>query len=154
MKVKLIEPVNETGSYCWLIDLEGRLVGVQSDTGWCLCIDDRVTILDSESKFVLLGPLLDVPEADFSAFLKRVSATTTPSWSNLIQAFPKEMLLKHIFHTSYSSYWPERALSWLAADQLLWSNFRDELKAFSTNKAMPQAARQRARKMLRVTESN
>ena len=153
MKARLIEPMLEEGSYCWLIDLGGRLVGVHAQTGWCVRVEDRVIALDSESKFVPLGPVLDVPEADFAAFLKR-AAVAAPAWSRLVQSFPKETLLKHVFHTSYSSYWPERALDWLAADQELWPLFRDELKAFSTNKVMPQSARQHAERMLRTAESH
>src|SRR4051794_11911646 len=33
MKTRLIEPVLEAGSYCWLIDMGGRLVGVHSKAG-------------------------------------------------------------------------------------------------------------------------
>jgi hypothetical protein len=85
--------------------------------------------------------------------LKRVSKAA-PALAKVVDSFPKETLLKHIFHTSYSSYWPERALEWLAADQDLWSKFRDELMMFATNKTMPQGARQRAQRMLRATESH
>lgn len=148
MKVRLIEPVLEEGSCCWLLELAGLLVGVNYKTGWCVRVEERVIPLDAESKFMPLSPLLEVPEADFSAFLKRAAAAV-PACSELVQAFPKQALLKHIFHSSYSSYWPERALDWLAADQELWSNFREELKVFSTNKEMPQRARQIAQRMLR-----
>lgn len=110
-------------------------------------------MLDAESKFMPLGPLLDVPEAEFSAFLQR-TARANPLRAQQVLAFPKEALLKHTFHTAHSSYWPERALDWLAADQGLWPQFRDELKKFSTNKAMPQAARQHAQRLLRATESH
>lgn len=152
MKVCLIEPVLEDGSYFWLIELGGLLVGVHPRDGWCMRIDERVIALNAESKFVPLGPLLELPEADFSAFLKRI-ATTAPACAKLVESFPKETLLKHIFHTSYSSYWPERALDWLSADQKLWPRFLDELRAFSTHKAMPQVARQRAQRMVREVES-
>lgn len=151
--MRLIEPMLEEGACRWLIDLGGRLVGVHAQTGWCVRVEDRVIALDEESKFVPLWPVLDVSEADFAAFLRRAAAAA-PAWSRLVQSFPKETLLKHVFHTSYSSYWPERALDWLAADQELWPRFRDELKAFSTNKVMPQGARQHAQRMLRATESH
>ncbi|WLE58853.1 hypothetical protein GIY62_17360 [Burkholderia plantarii] len=153
MKARLIEPMLEDGQYCWLIELGERLVGVHAQTGWCMRVDDRVIALDEESKFVPLGPVLDVPGVEFFAFLQR-AAVAAPNWAELLLAFPKETLLKHVFHTSYSSYWPERALSWLIADQALWPRFGDELKAFSTNKVMPQGARQHAQKMLRTTENH
>lgn len=126
---------------------------MHAQTGWCVRVEDRVISFDSESKFVPLGPVLDVPEADFAAFLKRVAASA-PAWSRLVQSFPKETLLEHVFHTWYSSYWPERALDWLAADQALWPRFRDELKTLLSNKVMPQSARQHAQRMLRATESH
>lgn len=153
MKARLIEPMLQEGSYCWLIDLGGRLVGVHAEAGWCLRVEGRVIALDAESKFVPLGPVLDLPEADFAAFLKRTAAAA-PAWSRVVQSFPKETLLKHIFHTSFSSYWPERALDWLAADQDLWPRFREELQAFSKNKVMSQGTRQHARRMLQATGSN
>ena len=153
MNVRLIEPAIEEGSYCWLVELGTRRVGVDAQAGWCMRIDDRVVMLDAESKLMPLGPLLGVPQAEFSAFLQR-AADALPLWAQRVRAFPKEALLKHIFHTSHSSYWPERALDWLAADQELWPQFRDELEAFSTNKVMPQAARQHAKRILRETESH
>jgi len=149
MRVNFIEPALKEGHYCWLIDLGGRLVGVHAQTGWCVRIDKRILALDAESNFVPLVPLLDAPEADFSAFLKK-SAEATPALARQILAFPKKTLLKHVFNTSYSGYWPERAINWLAADEMLWPQFQKDLEAFSVNKVMPQTARQRARRMLRA----
>jgi hypothetical protein len=148
MNVRLLEPAIEEISNCWLIDLGGRFVGVQAHAGWYVRIEDRVMALDDESKFVPLGPLLDVAAEVFSAFLQR-SALAKPAYSQQILGFPKELLLKHIFHTSYSSYWPERALAWLAADRSLWPHFQEELHLFSQNKLMPQAARQHAKQLLK-----
>lgn len=152
MNVRLLEPAIEEVSNCWLIDLGGRFVGVQAHAGWCVRIEDRVMALDDESKFVPLGPLLEVAAAEFLAFLQR-AALAKPAYGQQILGFPKEMLLKHIFHTSYSSYWPERALAWLAADRSLWPCFQEELLLFSQNKVMPQAARQHAKQMLKQRAS-
>jgi hypothetical protein len=153
MKARLIEPVLEQDAYRWLIDLGGRLIGVHAQAGWCVRVDGVVIALEAENDFVPLVPLLEVPEEDFAALLRRIVATAS-AWSHRMQTFPKETLLKHVFHTSYSGYWPERALSWLAADRALWSQFRDELMAFSTNKSMPQTARQHAQRMLRAITSH
>lgn len=153
MELKLLDPAIEDGSYCWLISLGGSFIGVHAEAGWCVRIDDSVLVLDAESKFVPLGPLLEMQPGEFSAFVQRAAATN-PRFARQISGFPRETLLKHIFHTSYSSYWPERALNWLAADQGLWPQFNDELKAFSTNKVMPQAARQHAQRLLRAVESS
>lgn len=148
MKIRLLEPATEEGSYCWLINLGGCLVGVHVQAGWCVRIEGSVVVLDAESKYVPLGPLLETPSAELTAFLQR-AAEAMPAWRAQILAFPKEVLLKHIFHTSYSSYWPERALAWLATDQELWPQFREELERFSKNKVMSQGARQHAQQMLK-----
>lgn len=153
MNLRLIEPAVEEGSYCWLVELGPRRVGVHAQSGWCVRIDDRVVVLDAECKLMPLEPLLDVPEAEFSAFLQRV-AKAMPMRAQHVLTFPKEVLLKYVFHTAYSSYWPERALNWLAADQGLWPQFHDELKTFSTNKIMSQAARQQAKRLLRAIEGH
>lgn len=152
MELQLLESVNDEGTYCWLIDIGGLLVGVHAESGWCVRINESVLVLDAENKYVPLGPLLEVPAEKFFAFLEQ-AAMANPSYGQQIRGFPKETLLKHIFHTSYSSYWPERALTWLATDRALWPKFREELQLFSTNKVMPQAARQHAQKMLQALES-
>ncbi len=151
MKIYFLEPAVEEGSYCWLLDVGGRFVGVHSQAGWCMRTDNGIIALDEEKKFVLLGPVLDLPAIEFSAFLKRAT-DALPAWAHLIKAFPKEYLLKHIFHTSYSGYWPERALAWLEADQEQWPNFQNELRDFSLKKGMPQAARQHAQRIMRAME--
>jgi hypothetical protein len=153
MNVRLIEPAIEDGSYCWLVELGAHRAGINAESGWCVRLDGRIVTLDTESNLMPLGPLLDVPEAEFTAFLQR-SAKAMPLRAQQVLAFPKEALLKHIFHTSHSSYWPERALAWLVADQGLWSQFKDELKTFSNNKVMPQAARQHATRLLRATDGH
>jgi hypothetical protein len=152
MELKLLNPAVEDGPYCWLISLGGSYIGVHAEAGWCVCLDDSVLVLDAESKFVPLGPLLEMQPAEFSAFMQRAAATN-PGFAHQIDGFPLEMLLKHIFHTSYSSYWPERALAWLETDQALWSRLQDELETFSKNKVMSQRARQHAQKMLRAASS-
>lgn len=149
MEVKLLDPAVKDDSYCWLISLGGSFIGVHAQAGWCMCIGDSVLVLDAESKFVPLGPLLEMQPAEFFAFLK-TAATTNQYFAHQIEKFPWEMMLKHVFHTSYSSYWPERALVWLETDQALWPKFQNELLTFSNNKVMPQRARQRARNMLRT----
>ena len=148
MKLTLIEPAIVDGPYCWLIDLDGPRAGVHARAGWCVRTADRELTLDAEGKLVPLGPLLELPVATFTAFLER-SAAAHPAHADAIRAFPRQALLKHVFHTSFSSYWPERALAWMADDPASWPVFADELKHFAENKAMPQGARQQAARMAR-----
>ncbi|MCW7537067.1 hypothetical protein OOT46_04275 [Aquabacterium sp. A7-Y] len=153
MELKMLDPAVEEGSYCWLISLGGSVIGVHVDNGWCVRINDgSILVLDVESKFVPLGPLLEMQPSEFSAFVQKAAATN-PRFAHQISGFPRETLLKHIFHTSYSSYWPERALAWLETEQALWPRFQGELLTFSKNKVMSQRARQHAQKMLRATSS-
>lgn len=148
MKLTLIEPAIVDGPYCWLVDLNGPRVGVHAQAGWCVRTADRELRLDAEEKLVPLGPLLDLPAATFAAFLDRAAAAH-PAHAEAIRAFPRQALLKHVFHTSFSSYWPERALAWMADDPASWPAFAEELTRFSENKAMPQGARQQAARMSR-----
>lgn len=152
MELKLLDPVVEEGPYCWLISLGGSVIGVHAEAGWCARMNGGVLVLDAESKFVPLGPLLEMQPGEFSAFMQRAAAAN-PRFAQQIGGFPREALLKHIFHTSFSSYWPERALAWLETEQALWPRFQSELLTFSKNKVMPQRARQHAQKMLQTTSS-
>lgn len=151
MNLTLLEPANEDGSYRWLIALGNCVVGVHAESGWCLRLGGDVLPLNSESTFVPVGPLLELPVNEFQEFLQRAAAEN-PSFSEQILGFPRNMLLKHIFHTSYSSYWPERAIAWLATESASWTKFQQELLALSKNKAMPQKMRQQAHKMLRFKQ--
>lgn len=70
------------------------------------------------------------------------------NWPNSIDRFPKVMFLKHVFHASFSGYWPEKALTWLKADPSVQKYFSCELEQFVNSKVMPQGVRQRAKKIL------
>jgi hypothetical protein len=110
-------------------------------------LDERLVLFNSEDSCVPLVPILDVDQKDFSAFLQSAAASV-PGFAEIIRRFPKELLLKHVFHASFSGYWPERALAWLSADEGLQSRFREELEAFVGNKVMPQGARQKAKRIV------
>lgn len=148
MNLTLLEPVIEDGPYRWLITLGNCVVGVHSESGWCLRLGGNILPLEAESTFVPVEPLLELSANEFRQFLQR-SAVGNPSFSQKILGFPTNYLLKHIFHTSYSSYWPERALAWLATEPAAWTEFQQELLKLSENKAMPQKIRHQAYKMLR-----
>lgn len=147
MNLTLLEPAIEDGSYRWLIAFWNCVVGVHAESGWCLRLDGDILPLDSESTFVPVGPLLELPANEFHEFLQR-AAEKNPNFSQEILNFPRNILLKHILHTSYSSYWPEKAIAWLATEPTEWIKFQKELTALSKNKAMPQKMRQQALKML------
>lgn len=150
MKLTLMEPALVDGPHCWLIDMDGLRVGVHAQGSWCVRGERGEWRLDAEEELVPLGPLLELPVAEFTAFLER-AAQSHPGHAPAIRAFPRHALLKHVFHTSFSGYWPERALAWMADDPACWPAFAEELKRFSDNKAMPQAARQQAQRMSRAT---
>ena len=150
MKLTLMEPALVDGPYCWLIDMDGLRVGVHAHEGWCVRGASGELRLDAEAKLVPLGPLLELPAATFTAFLER-AAQSHPVHANAIRAFPRLALLKHVFHTSFSGYWPERALAWMSDDPGSWPLLAEELTRFAQNKAMPQAARQQAQRMSRGT---
>lgn len=151
MDARLIDPAIEEASYHWLIAIGDSLFGISSDSGWCMRVRGQIANLDYEDKFMPLGPLLDVKPSEFSAYIDKV-AKSYPAIAHWVESFPKEKLLKYVFHSSYSSYWPVRALAWLEADRGLWPNFTAELHKFSANKDMPQSARQKAFKLLKKAE--
>lgn len=134
--------------YCWLLTIDGRQLGVHLHNGWCMDIDGQMACIDEEYKCVRLLPLLERAPATFAAQLQ-LAEQTYPAFAASIASFPKLMLMKHVFHTSVSGYWPERALAWLADDASLQPALRHELDAFAHNKVMPQDLRQRAKRMLR-----
>jgi hypothetical protein len=129
-----------------------RKLGVHHDQGWCMQIDDKVVCIDSEQNCVPLAPILEVEAASLWDFLMEASKMI-PSHSAWIKKFPAEMLLKHIFNTSFSGYWPEKALAWVASDKNLQTALRANLEKFINNNVMPQAARQKAKKLVQQTRS-
>ena len=114
--------------------------------------DERFVFFDSEEQCVPLGPILEMEEVKFSDFLESAAASNS-DYSESIRRFPKELLLKHVFHTSFSGYWPEKALAWLISDENIQPLFKDELEKFIENKTMPQGARQRAKKIVKSIQS-
>lgn len=147
MKITFLAPAIEVAPYCWIFEIGSNRLGVHQSDGWCMKLSDRIVFLDSEDKCVPLEPILDVEEALFFNFLREVKMTY-PAYAKSIDRFPKILLLKHVFHTSFSGYWPEKALSWLTADASVQKNFYYELKKFTENKVMPQGIRQNAKKIL------
>jgi hypothetical protein len=110
-------------------------------------LNERVIFFDSEDKCMLLMPILEIEAKKFFDFLKTVEIHAS-SYSDAVRRFPKELLLKHVFHTSCSGYWPEKALAWLFDDNTLQPLFEDELKKIIDNKVMPQGIRQKAKKLM------
>lgn len=153
MELRLLEPAIDELQYYWLIGIGSELAGTHAELGWCTRSNERVVSLDSEGIFTLLWPLLELQPDDFYDFLNR-AAIANPAHGQMIFAFPITLLLKQVFHESFSGYWPDRALAWLKTDQTSWPAFREELGAFTKNKVMPQLARQQAQKMLRTLEAS
>jgi hypothetical protein len=147
MKTIFFMPPLESSPYCWLMSIGSSKLGVHRLNGWCMQLDDRIIFFDSEDRCVPLVPILEIDPKEFTVFLKEVSNRAL-NYSEVIHRFPKESLLKHIFHTSFSGYWPEKALVWLKDDVELQPLFEAELKKFINNKVMSQRVRQFARKIL------
>lgn len=148
MRTAFLTPPIAAGQYCWLAELGSNKLGVHIKDGWCMQLGERLFLLDSEDKCVPLEPILEVEESVFFNFLDE-ARKAFPAYSASIDRFPKVMLLKHVFHTSFSGYWPEKALTWLDADPRIQSLFQEELQIFTEKKTMPQGARQKARKILK-----
>lgn len=146
MKISFLEPSNELPPYCWLVKIGERKLGVHQSDGWCMELDDKLVFFSSEDTCVPLSPILEIEGRKFTDFLKS-AVVLNPRYSECIKQFPKKILLKHVFHTSFSGYWPEKALAWLAEDEDLHQSFRYELEKFIQNKVMPQSARQKAKKI-------
>ncbi|MDO8312663.1 MAG: hypothetical protein Q7T25_12055 [Sideroxyarcus sp.] len=142
-----LAPAIEEPPFLWLMEMGGRKVGVNQVDGWCMLLDDHPIFFNSEERCALLAPVLEIDEEKFLEFLEN-SAISNPIYGEKIRDFPQTALLKHIFHSSYSGYWPEKALAWLAIDKVLQQNFKVELEDFMKNKIMPQRSRQIAKKML------
>lgn len=147
MKIAFLTPPIDASPYCWLVEIGPNKLGVHVNDGWCMQLGERLIVLDSEGKCVPLEPILELEENAFFNFLEDVKKAF-PAYAAAINHFPKVILLKHVFHTSFSGYWPERALTWLDADPGIQSLLQEELRMFAEKKTMPQGARQKARRIL------
>lgn len=148
MEIRFLAPPMDVPPYCWLIEIGPRRLGVHEHNGWCMQVDERIVFIDSEDRCMPLAPILELDERMFFDFL-RDTEKLVPAYVESIRRFPKSLLIKHVFHTSFSGYWPEKALAWLIADKGIQPQFRDELARFIENKVMPQGARQMARRIVR-----
>ncbi|MBT2767091.1 hypothetical protein J7J08_05530 [Stenotrophomonas sp. ISL-67] len=153
MDLELVEPAVLEYSFRWLAKGGNLVIGVHLELGWCVRVDGDVTLLDTERRFVPVTPLLKVPFNEFSGLLKRASLRNEEC-RQLILDFPVELFLKYVFHTSCSGYWPELALDWLEAQESSWPMHRAELAGLSESRSMPQKARQRANRMLRISDGS
>lgn len=147
MKVKLNSTLERASPYFWIAEIGRVKLGVHEANGWCMQLDDRISSIDSEDR---CDPLLPVLELDGPAFFEHLKgiADSNRFLSKFMEDFPTELLLKHAFHSSYSAYWPKRALAWLINDYALQSSLKIELERFADNKLMPQQVRQRVKKIL------
>lgn len=151
MKVNLEVAQSLGDSYLWVAEIGRAKLGVHHADGWCMLLEHGVVLLDSEDHCMPLLPILEIDGRLFFEFVQEV-ANSNEAYSKVLAAFPKELLLKHVFRTSISGYWPEKALAWLLDDKEIQSVFREELTQFAENRGMPQGARQRAKKILKALE--
>lgn len=148
MQVNFITPPLAIIPYCWLFDIGELRFGVHCHNGWCMQVDAETVSLDSEEKCMPLMPILESNKSSVIDFLA-AAAISNPMFAGEIKQFPIELLIKHIFHTSFSEYWPEKALQWLVFDNTLPPLFKKELETFSENKTMPQKLRQKAKSLIK-----
>lgn len=142
----LSSPIEES-PYCWLVQSGRGKLGVKKDDGWCIRLDGRVIFFDNEEKCVPLVQVLELDKQTFLAFLDD-AMSLKPDYAEEIRNFPKLLLIKHVFNSSFSGYWPERALEWILSDQQTQFLLKYELDKFSNNRVMPQRARQIAKRMI------
>jgi len=153
MKITLMTMFIEEYPYLWFMEIDSMKIGVNKNKGWCAQIKEgRLISFDSVESCMPLAPILEIEEKIFFRFLECI-AFFKPDYSEAIYCFPKYLLIKYIFQTSFSGYWPERALEWLVSDENIQPLFQDELERLIGNKVMPQILRQRAKKMLRRIEN-
>jgi len=151
MEITFLIPTQQASPYCWLMKIGSMKLGVHKDNGWCMQFDSQLVFFDSEDKCMPLMPLLEIESKKIFDFLKIVEISAS-NYSEVVRRFPKELLIKYVFHTSCSGYWPEKALAWLVEDDALQPLFKDELIEFINNKVMPQGARQKAKKLIRTLQ--
>jgi len=147
MKIKLDVTQSQDSPYFWIAEIGRAKLGIHQVDGWCMQLNDKISFFDSEDR---CDPLLPVLELDRHLFFEHLHniASSNEVLSQVIGEFPKELLLKHAFHSSFSAYWPEKALAWLDEDVALQPAFKSELIRFTDNTVMPQQARQNAKKIL------
>ena len=153
MQISLISPPENISPYCWLVKLGGNKLGIHKVFGWCMQLTERVIYFDSESMCMPLLPILEMKVNDFKEFIRGASELN-PDYVESIRLFPKVALLKYVFHSSSSGYWPEKALAWLDGDNDLYPQFRIELDELVKNKVMYQGSRQKAKKILSEIQRN
>ncbi|WP_152682688.1 hypothetical protein [Caenimonas sp. SL110] len=145
MQISFMVPPHVSKPYVWLVEMDGRRLGINDRHEWQVESLGKVSPLNNEQTCILAIPVLEADPRKFYSFLKGL----TPTLAEAAETFPLEMVLKVVFHTSFSGYWPQRALEWLGANEAPVDKLESELRSFSINKAMPQKARQTAYMLVR-----
>lgn len=149
MTISFIRPPRDDPPFCWLFESPSQKIGVHLSKGWCASIREEAPIyFVTEDKCIGLFILLDLNKAELRTFLSE-AACNAPQYGESIRSLPISLMLKSIFRTSYSDYWPAKALDWLEDAPELLPAFVDELEYMVSHKVMSQALRHRARRMLR-----
>lgn len=149
MNVFFIQPTFEAPSFCWLFECDDQKIGVHEARGWCTRLRDETPIFfTNEERCMLLMVLLELKASEFDAHLSN-AARQAPEFAASIQQFPLTMLIKHVFHSCYSDYWPKKAMDWLDEKPQLLPLFANELEQMYTHKVISQSLRHRARSMWR-----
>ena len=148
MTIKLEITQSQASPYVWIAEIGRAKLGIHEADGWCVQLNDKISFIDSEDRCDPLLPVLELDKHLFFEHLQNI-ASSNDTLSKAIGGFPKELLLKHAFHSSFSAYWPEKALAWLAEDVALQPAFKSELATFADNAVMPQQTRQKAKKILK-----
>lgn len=148
MKISLNVIQTQASPYFWVAEIGRARFGFHQSDGWCMQMNDKISFIDSEDRCDPLLPVLELDKHVFFEHLQNI-ASSNEELSSAMAAFPEELLLKHAFHSSFSGYWPERALAWLAENAVLQPAFKSELTRFADNVVLPQQARQKARKILK-----
>jgi hypothetical protein len=134
----------------WVGRTNGQNFGVTLSGAWC--VEEKLSGESIElSSSHMMVPLLPVLTEDAQKFRSHLAliANANPEFADALLNFPGSDLVSHVLNTSYSDFWPEKALQWIESKAFTFVNLKDVLGVAKQNKAFSQPLRQRIERVVK-----
>ncbi|WP_175818884.1 hypothetical protein [Burkholderia sp. BCC0419] len=147
MKVELLFPPILENSSVWIVRVGNVQLGINFGHRWCINTGGEGRLIQTPNDMMPMLPLLEIGRGDFYEHLLHIES----SWGKLLElteSFPESLLLRFAFDSSFSDYWPIKALDWLDNESSIDSEVMESLRRISGQRWVSQNLRQRVKKKI------
>ncbi|WP_157692778.1 hypothetical protein [Burkholderia sp. ABCPW 11] len=147
MKVELLSPSVIDESPIWLVCIGNVLLGINCNHQWCIDVNGKERLMLTPDDTMPILPLLEVGRGRFFEHLRLFESERGNSLG-LVESFPTSLLLRFAFESSFSEYWPLKALDWIDGEQAIDPKVRESLRRMSEQRWVTQKLKQIVKKKM------